>query len=665
MNVHIEQIGVIDKKGACHIVPLKEGVNIITGRSSTGKSALIEIVDYCFGSSDFTIPDGVITKHAEIYFLLLKLENSKLLLGRRNKSTKAFIKEFDSEYLDEHGINLSTFTSHNFLTISNFNKELGCYLGLAVTDTELDVNSALYRKTKKPAPSVRSFMSYMLQHQNLIANKHAVFYRFDEKEKREQAIEHFKIFLGLVDQEYFLVSQKLDRYNTQLRNLERTAPKIDSIRKSIKSKIEFILSQYEVIAGCQLGEFSADKAYRNPSRWLKELQNIEIKINSGSENNNKFLQSKQKERNDKLLKLRSEERKYRELCSSVSAMDMYQDILSHKGAPLEVTEHVTICPLCNVHSDLIEEEANSLSEAVDWLNQELEKTPFVHKSFLSKKERSEEKIKVIRGELRFLDEQIQLVEKQNNELSKRNSINEQLIKIKLKLETYLENLIETTTKDELEQKIESLKKKIKSTKKELDSYKLSEKFEYIESFVNETMNEIGNKFDFERDYKPINLKFSLQNFDIWHEPINEKNKKIFLRSMGSGANWLYTHLALFLSLQALFCKLRETCVIPPILFIDQPTQVYFPNSTSDNNDTFDARNMIGGDINNIRVDDDIKSVERFFREIILFCNKLKKEYNISPQIVIIDHADNLNLDECGEFEDYVRARWRTRGFIDI
>ncbi|EJG0217771.1 DUF3732 domain-containing protein, partial [Vibrio parahaemolyticus] len=215
MNVHIEQIGVIDKKGACHIVPLKEGVNIITGRSSTGKSALIEIVDYCFGSSDFTIPDGVITKHAEIYFLLLKLENSKLLLGRRNKSTKAFIKEFDSEYLDEHGINLSTFTSHNFLTISNFNKELGCYLGLAVTDTELDVNSALYRKTKKPAPSVRSFMSYMLQHQNLIANKHAVFYRFDEKEKREQAIEHFKIFLGLVDQEYFLVSQKLDRYNTQ------------------------------------------------------------------------------------------------------------------------------------------------------------------------------------------------------------------------------------------------------------------------------------------------------------------------------------------------------------------------------------------------------------------------------------------------------------------
>ncbi|TOQ63113.1 AAA family ATPase, partial [Vibrio parahaemolyticus] len=81
MNVHIEQIGVIDKKGACHIVPLKEGVNIITGRSSTGKSALIEIVDYCFGSSDFTIPDGVITKHAEIYFLLLKLENSKLLLG--------------------------------------------------------------------------------------------------------------------------------------------------------------------------------------------------------------------------------------------------------------------------------------------------------------------------------------------------------------------------------------------------------------------------------------------------------------------------------------------------------------------------------------------------------------------------------------------------------
>ena len=49
---------------------------------------------------------------------------------------------------------------------------------------------------KKEAPSFRHFTSFMLQHQNLIANKHALFYRFDEKEKKDQVIEQFKIFLN-------------------------------------------------------------------------------------------------------------------------------------------------------------------------------------------------------------------------------------------------------------------------------------------------------------------------------------------------------------------------------------------------------------------------------------------------------------------------------------
>ena len=665
MNVHIEQIGVIDSEGKRHIVPLREGVNIITGRSSTGKSALIEIVDYCFGSSDFTIPDGVITKHAEIYFLVLKLEKSKLLLGRGRKSTKAFIKEFDNDFFDDHPISLEIFSSHNFLTLSNYNKELGSYLGLTITDTELDINSALYRKSKKPSPSVRSFMSYMLQHQNLIANKHAVFYRFDEKEKREQAIDHFKIFLGLVDQEYFLASQKLDSYKAQLRNIERTAPKVDAIRKSIKSRIGTILDEYEVIAGCPLDDFSVDKAYRNPRRWLDKLQDMELKVDSGSGKNNQFLQNKESERNNKLINLRNEERKYRELCASVSSIDMYQVMLSETGTPLEITEHVTKCPLCNLESDLLEEETNSLSAAVDWLNDELSKTPFVQKSFLSQKEKSERKLKEIKAELNKIDENIQFIEKQNKELSKRNSINEQLVKIKLKLETYLENLIETTNKDSLDEQIVELKKLIKTKEKQLKSYNLDEIIEDIETFVNKRMNDIGNNFDFEPDYKPINLNFSLKTFDIWHEPLEDKNKKIFLRSMGSGANWLYTHLALFLSLQALFCKLKDTCSIPPILFIDQPTQVYFPNVTSDNETTFNVNDMVGNSDDVNKIDHDIKSVEKFFNEIISFCEEMNKEFDIIPQVVIIDHADNLDLNEDRKFDDYVQARWRNRGFIEV
>ncbi|MCK4629120.1 MAG: AAA family ATPase, partial [Sedimentisphaerales bacterium] len=67
MKTVIRYIGVTDKNDCVHAVSFTSGVNIITGRSSTGKSALIEIFDYCFGSSDFTVPEGVITDCTEIY----------------------------------------------------------------------------------------------------------------------------------------------------------------------------------------------------------------------------------------------------------------------------------------------------------------------------------------------------------------------------------------------------------------------------------------------------------------------------------------------------------------------------------------------------------------------------------------------------------------------
>jgi DNA repair ATPase RecN len=35
-----------------------DGLNVITGRSSTGKSALSEIIEYCMGRSTFNVPEG-------------------------------------------------------------------------------------------------------------------------------------------------------------------------------------------------------------------------------------------------------------------------------------------------------------------------------------------------------------------------------------------------------------------------------------------------------------------------------------------------------------------------------------------------------------------------------------------------------------------------------
>jgi len=73
-----------------------------------------------------------------------------------------------------------------FISFVNFKIDLGRYFGLEIDDTDEDLQDREYRQKKKGRPSIRNITPFMLQHQNLIANKHSIFYRFDEKEKENK-----------------------------------------------------------------------------------------------------------------------------------------------------------------------------------------------------------------------------------------------------------------------------------------------------------------------------------------------------------------------------------------------------------------------------------------------------------------------------------------------
>ena len=88
------------------------------------------------------------------------------------------------------------FLEEYFLTNENYKKQL-TKLFIDIVDINESQEATELKGRSLPSPSVRSFMSFILQHQNLVANKHALFYRFDEKEKREQAIAHTKSSLVL------------------------------------------------------------------------------------------------------------------------------------------------------------------------------------------------------------------------------------------------------------------------------------------------------------------------------------------------------------------------------------------------------------------------------------------------------------------------------------
>lgn len=99
-------------------------------------------------------------------------------------------------------------------------------------------------------------------------------------------------------------------------------------------------------------------------------------------------------------------------------------------------------------------------------------------------------------------------------------------------------------------------------------------------FQKEVKHHFGKNFISDRDidfwkYRPIDLNFGLTDgsFDIYQH--QKSNENIRLYEMGSGANWVSCHIALFLSFLHYFSA-QENSPMPLIMFFDQPSQVYFP-----------------------------------------------------------------------------------------
>jgi len=154
MKCHISYLGVIDKYDNCHYISFREGLNIITGRSSTGKSAIIEIFDYCTGNRENTVPEGVITENAHLYFVVLVAKDTQLVIGRTQEenSTKAFYK-IEPEELNFEKLNKDYFGEEYFISIKDFRVELGHFCGLNISETDEDKEDIEYRGQKKGRPS--------------------------------------------------------------------------------------------------------------------------------------------------------------------------------------------------------------------------------------------------------------------------------------------------------------------------------------------------------------------------------------------------------------------------------------------------------------------------------------------------------------------------------
>jgi len=405
---------------------------------------------------------------------------------------------------------------------------------------------------------------------------------------------------------------------------------------------------------------------QHPQDAKEQLDGVIVaeKINHNSDAITQRYEQLKLARNQKTSELRKLQRQAASIGKHIQEEERFVNNVKQFSSPKHVQISASVCPFCHTEKDNLRQSAEKLQQAITKISGNLAQARPMKAKFETSLIEVHRNTEIVSKALTEINQQISEIEKANQQLTEQKSLYEIIIMQKAKLFSLLDTL-NMADDTELEKDIKELNNKIKIITGALKEYDVQKGLADASYKVNEYMAEIGSHFEFEASYKPINLHFSFETFDLYH--LTPDGDKIFLRSMGSGANWLYCHVTLFLALHKYFAELGEKCAIPSVLFLDQPTQVYFPNFNRDNSGSFDEQKNQEVKLRTEKerpVDEDIKAVENLFSQLSFYCKELELNNGLSPQIIVTDHADDLILSSGMPFESLVNGnRWRTRGLI--
>ncbi|EEZ41593.1 DUF3732 domain-containing protein [Photobacterium damselae] len=645
MKAFLRNIILIGHDGTVKDLGFERGLNIITGDSKTGKSALIEIVDYCLFSKRSTIPVGIVTDFTDIFCCVFEHNNKKIVIGRSNRQpTKCyFAVEYSVDFIADNIINANYFKSKKTRSRLEVQKDFEEHLGLSVEDTSLTENDYNLNKGKV---SIRNATSLFFQHQNLIANKHSLFCRFDNFIKSRSVIDQFPIFMGWVDSRYYRLKKRSEELEKQIKKIDKEEKKTQLDIQEKREKLLIPIREYYRILNLKFldEDASLDKlkylARNLPFVPLNAEQNVDFnkQLNSLEKKKDKELTSLY-ECNQLISLIKSNEEESIDYSNSMERLkEISQDEFESK--------HNVSCPLCNAPVSnvvaRVEEVKHSrmlLLDELSRINSYKQDSSKSLNSLLLKRDKQKQVIANIENEMK----QLRKLYKVKNNLDIRDSLNI----IRGRIESSLEIFIEGQSSEKANHYLSELREELEICDEQIRGYGLEHKFSEANALINQTMNELKKDLDFEDDLRDGEMKFKTEDFTFTYY---FKKQEILLSEMGSGANWLACHLAVFLSILKLTSSSHS--VIPAFLFLDQPSQVYFPKVTR----RFSSINKEELS-NEDGVDEDIKQVINIFKVIERFLDKLEEDPNVGfkPQIIVLEHADQP------EFNKYIRYRWSSNG----
>lgn len=611
-------------------------INIITGASRTGKSALIPIIDYCLGSNKCSIPVDTIRNATSWFGVLFSLEREQILLCRKEPGEQVSSNEMF--ILRNVKITIPNVISSN-TNKTEINNVLNELFSMSFLPMDSTIDSGFTSR-----PSYRDFMAFLFQPQNIVANADVLFYKADTMEHRQKLINIFPYALGAITSEILAARQELERLKKQRERIQRDLKNIKDVAEEWKQEVASWLTQAKELG--LLGKI-------NENLTFEEQLNLLSNISKKNETNSQILTDNIRDMSDSIVELRNAERelssslfslqkRYLEIKQLKESADHYDSSLKIQMNRLEISAWLKElakargeCPVCNSTYNATLEELEMLCLAIceiEKSTQDIKSMPMAFERELQniQKEMSITASKLNAVRKRLIEESGEL-NKNSDRKYTLSGISRFLGRMEISLKTF-----EKIGKDgSLESEIAILSEKIDKLSKIVNEFEIKKKQEAAIEYINQNIGEIVKTLDVEHPEDPV--KFIIK--DLTLKVKGEKGRDDYLWEIGSASNWLAYHIATLLAFQQFF-QTRGKVSVPNFLIFDQPSQVYFPQ-----------RNSID-DSKNILKDEDKEAVKKIFTCMDNFLKRTNK----SIQLIVTEHADS---DVWGDIENInLVGRWR-------
>lgn len=597
-----------------------DGLNVITGRSSTGKSALSEIIEYCMGRSSFNVPEGIIRDKVAWFTVIYQFEKEQVLVA---KPTPPGGGASCSTAMLRRGGQLQT-PAFNELVVNTDDDSIVELLSRLLGIPENRTQVALEHSRNSYDANVKHTFYYLFQKQGLVANKDQLFYRQNEPFQPQAIRDTLPILLGVSSNDRYELESKL---RTAQRDLRITNKKLEQARDAVGTSHEQAIGLYsEAKTVGVIGNIDENpnaegiiEALRSALSWMPET----VPDDDGSRVS--LLE-------DELAQLRQDRRDTQTRIDAArqfakrsggyenEAAEQISRLASIKALPKNPGSGEWQWPFSERNLALDSPVAVVLLNELESLDRELRIATGQRPKLEAYLAELTSRADGIAGRIKQKEAELSAAISANELMDQMGTRNNAAARVVGRISLFLETLLPNDDLAKLEAENRRLNNKVKQLEEQIGVDDSNERLTSILNNISAQVSRYIQKFNAE--FAPYPARLNLPQLTIIFD---RPERPVPMSRTGGGENHLAYHLSALLALH-LFAA-QNSRPIPRFLLIDQPTQVYFPSEQ--------IYKDADGSVQKTEKDADLDAVRRLF-ELLL---KFTQEDVPGFQLIVTEHAN--------------------------